>query len=345
MGTLTSSAAQPSVDQTWRPMRRADAAALADLLAAAERVDQADENYDEADVAEEYLNDPVDLDADTRLVWQGTDLIGYSSVFGQRRVRGTHSVWLSGTVHPEHRRRGLGRRLLRWQLDRAGQLHAERHPAASANLMCNASEANFGLPVLARSEGLEEMRSWFEMGRTLDPADTPLPPVPVVPGVRVAPYEAERGDEVRRAHNIAFDGHFGSTERDAQEWRTYFTGSRAFRPELSLVALAEQRSAHEGSAAIAGYLLAYVYEADVAATGRREVYVGQIGTLPDHRGRGVGSALMATGLTNWSAAGHEDAFLGVDTANGTGALGLYERAGFRVHKRSTSWGRRVSAWD
>lgn len=337
VGALISDA-QPAVAQTWRPMRREDAAALAELLAAAEHVDQMDEHHDEDDVVKHHVNDLVDLGADTRLVWRGDELVGFAAVFGQRRVREVHSVWLSGTVHPLHRRQGLGRQLLRWQLERAEQLHAERHPAVPANLMCNVSETNGGFARLARSEDLTEVRFWFDMVRSLEHPDPPLPPVQPVLRVRIEPYDSGRDEEVRLAHNIAFNGHFGSTERDPEEWRGYFTGSRAFRPELSLLAVA-----NDSDAEVAGYLLAYVFEADVAASGRREVYVGQIDTLPDYRGSGVGSALMATALAQWSAAGHHESYLGVDTANGTGALGLYERAGYRVHKRSASWGRTVRA--
>ncbi len=307
-------------------------------MAAAEVVDQTEERFDEDDVVEHFMSGLVDLDADTRLVWDGEELIGYAEVFGQRRVHEVHSIWLGGTVHPDHRRRGLGRRLLRWQLTRAEQLHAERHPTVSANVMCDVSETNVGLPALARSEGLEEIRFWFEMMRSLESPDPPLPSVRAVRGVRVEPYDIGRDEEVRLAHNNAFHGHFGSTERDPEEWKGYFTGARAFRPDLSLLAVTD-----DGSAAIAGYLLAYVYEVDVVATGRREVYIGQLGTLPAHRGRGIGSLLMATGLANWTAAGHQDVYLGVDAANETGALGLYERAGFTVHKRSTSWGRCLPA--
>ena len=331
------SGAHPSTELSWRPLGRADAAALTGLMAAAEAVDQSDENYDEDDVVEQFLNGLIDLDADTRLVWDGEQLIGYALLFGQRRVREVHSVWLSGTVHPQHRRRGLGRQLLRWQLERGGELHAERHPSVPANLMVGVSEANAGLAALARSEGLEELRFWFDMVRSLEDPDPPFPEVRPVHGVRIEPYDSVRDEEIRQAHNVAFHGHFGSTERDPEEWKGYFTGSRAFRPDLSLLSVGDDR------AEIAGYLLAYILEADVMANGRREVYLGQLGTMPDFRGRGVGSALLATALAQWSAAGHQAALLGVDTANGTGALGLYERAGYRVHKRSTSWGRSLPA--
>ena len=330
--------AQSSVQQTWGPMRRADVAALTHLMAAAEAVDRTDERSDEDDVAEHFLSGLIDLDADTRLVWDGEELIGYAEVFGQRQVREVHAIWLGGTVHPDHRRRGLGRQLLQWQLSRAEELHAQRHPTVPANVMCDVSQTNVGLAALARSEALEEIRFWFEMVRHLEDPDPPLPPVRAVPGLRLEAYDKRRDEEVRQAHNTAFRGHFGSTERDAEEWRAYFTGARAFRPDLSLLAVTDDQDA-----ALAGYLLTYVYEVDVIATGRKEVYIGQLGTMPSFRGRGVGSLLLATGLADWSAAGHQDAFLGVDAANETGALGLYERAGFTVDKRSTSWGRQLPA--
>ncbi len=319
-------------------MRREDVAALTELMAAAEAVDHTDEHSDEDDVVEHFMSGLINLETDTRLVWDDEELIGYGEVFGQRRVREVHSVWLGGTVHPDHRRRDLGRGLLRWQLERAEGLHAERHPAVAATVMCGVSETNVSLQALARTEGLEEIRFWFDMVRPLENPDPPLPPVRAAAGLQVEAYDTSRDEEVRQAHNTAFRGHFGSTERDPEEWRGYFTGSRAFRPELSLLAVTDDKQA-----AIAGYLLAYAFEADMVASGRREVYIGQLGTLPTFRGRGVGSALMATALANWSAAGHQDAYLGVDAANGTGALGLYERAGFTVHKRSTSWGRRLPA--
>ncbi len=307
-------------------------------MAAAEVVDRTEDRSDEDDVVEHFLSGLVDLDADTRLIWDGEELIGYAEVSGQRQVREIHSIWLGGAVHPDHRRRGLGRELLRWQLDRAEQLHSQRHPTVSANVMCNASETNVGLPALARNEGLEQIRFWFEMVRPLESPVPPLPPLRAVHGVRMEPYDIARDEEVRQAHNAAFHGHFGSTERVPEEWKGYFTGARAFRPDLSLLAVEDDERA-----AIAGYLLAYVYDVDVVATGRREVYIGQLGTLPAYRGRGVGSMLLATGLANWAAAGHQDVYLGVDAANETGALGLYERAGFTVHQRSTSWGRRLQA--
>ncbi len=238
-----SSQRAPVEQLTWQPMGREDVPALTALVTAAEAVDKTDENADEDDVVEHYMGGLIDLEADTRLVWAGAELIAFAEVFGQRRVREVHSVWIGGTVHPEHRRRGLGRQLLRWQLSRAEQLHAERHPAVAANVMCAVSETNIGLAALAKAEGLKEFRFWFDMLRSLENPDPPLPALRTAAGVRIEAYDTGRDEEVRQAHNTAFRGHFGSTERDPEEWKGYFTGSRAFRPDLSLLAVEDDERA------------------------------------------------------------------------------------------------------
>src|SRR3712207_9439823 len=74
---------------------------------------------------------------------------------------------------------------------------------------------------------------------------------------------------------------FRSAERDATTWRAWFTGTRAFRPDLSVLALVD--------GAVAGYVLTYVYEADTRATGLQQAHLGQLGVLRSARGRGMAS--------------------------------------------------------
>ena len=62
-----------------------------------------------------------------------------------------------------------------------------------------------------------------------------------------------------------------------------------------------------------------------------------VGTLPAHRGRGLATGLLAEVLRRASDAGYVSASLNVDTANPTGALGIYERAGFRQLYRQDSY--------
>jgi ribosomal protein S18 acetylase RimI-like enzyme len=158
---------------------------------------------------------------------------------------------------------------------------------------------------------------------------TDLPEARFVPGIDVVPFAWDRDDEVRRAHNAAFTRHHGSSERDADAWGALFTGQRGFRPDLSRLAVED--------GAVVGYVLSYVFEADTAARGTREVSLGQIGVLPSARGRGVASALIVEVLSAAARSDCESAGLGVDTENVTGALRLYEGLGFRAVRARVSW--------
>src|SRR3954469_19337217 len=117
---------------------------------------------------------------------------------------------------------------------------------------------------------------------------TDLPEPRTVGGIELVPFTWDRDDEVRRAHNAAFTEHHGSSERDEVSWRTWFTGSRSFRPDLSVLAVAD--------GAVVAYVLAYVHESDTAATGVRQTELGQIGVLPPARGRGLAKATIAAAL-------------------------------------------------
>jgi len=66
-----------------------------------------------------------------------------------------------------------------------------------------------------------------------------------------------------------------------------------------------------------------------------------VGTLREWRGRGLATALMVRVMRLMRDAGMQDAKLDVDTENQTGAMGLYERLGFRPEHRSIRWARQA----
>ena len=51
--------------------------------------------------------------------------------------------------------------------------------------------------------------------------------------------------------------------------------------------------------------------------------------------------MLATGLAAARSEGYAQATLTVDSSNPTGALGLYERAGFAVHHEAVTWAKPV----
>ena len=56
----------------------------------------------------------------------------------------------------------------------------------------------------------------------------------------------------------------------------------------------------------AAYVQTAEFEADLAATGRREAYVGKVGTLRGHRGKGLATALLGHALHAYREAGYQD---------------------------------------
>ncbi|MGY1703899.1 GNAT family N-acetyltransferase [Geodermatophilus sp. SYSU D00697] len=313
---------------TARPLSLDDAPAAAELLAAAETVDGTGEHEDADDLVEFWGNDRVDLARDGRAVCTADGrLVGWATAISPGGGRDAFRVWLEGRVHPDARGRGIGRVLLDWQLGRGAELHAAEQPEAPARLTVSVYRAMTSLEGLLRRAAFEPERWYWDMERPL----TDLPEVPVVPGIDLVPFGWDRDEEVRRAHNAAFTDHFGSTERDEAAWRSWFTGQRAFRPDLSVLALAD--------GAVVGYVLAYVYEADTRATGARQAHLGQIGVLRPARGRGVATAAITAALRAAAAADCATSGLQVDSENPTGAPALYRRLGFAPVRTRTSWAR------
>jgi ribosomal protein S18 acetylase RimI-like enzyme len=114
-------------------------------------------------------------------------------------------------------------------------------------------------------------------------------------------------------------------------WQHFVTEARSFRPDQSFVV------SPIGSDDIVAYLQSAEFDADGAATGRREAYVGKVGTLRGHRGKGLATALLGHALHAYRDAGYDQAGLDVDSENPTGALGVYRRAGFAVEFRWTTY--------
>jgi mycothiol synthase len=312
-----------------RPMRPDDVVAVAALLEAAEAVDDTGEHEGPDDLTEWWVNDMVDLARDSQVVFAGEELVAFADVVAPPTFRGDFDVYLGGRVHPRWRGRGIGRALLAWELQRGAEVHGERHPEAPARLSVDLVPSMTSAEALVRRAGLTPQRWFSAMSRPL--SDLPAPRT--VDGVRVVPFSWDRDEEVRLAHNASFTEHYGSSERDRTTWQTWFTGQRAFRPDLSVLAV-------EGGAVV-GYVLAYVYESNTVATGVREAHYGQIGVLPAARGRGLSKAMLAAALRAAADGNCQEAGLDVDSENGSGALGLYESVEFHARRTRVSWVRRV----
>ena len=321
-----------------RSLRPEDVAAWAAVAAAAESVDKTGENYDVGDFAEQ-LDDPlVDVEAGTRAVWDGDELIAVGLLRCGPTGDPWHRMFFDGTVHPAYRRRGIGRELTLWALRTAPRLSQQRFPGRLLHLHAEASELNAGKAALLESTGFTPRRWFFGMGRDLVDA---VPEVTIPEGIRVTGFDFDYDLEALDVRNEAFADHWGSIRETEESWRHAYTGARTFRPDLSFLAMTDA-AGHSAGSRVAAFLFTHYFEADTAVTGRPEAWIATIGTRRAWRRRGVATALIGAALAEAKRQGFARAALGVDADSPTGALSVYRSAGFQVEHRHRRYVREFS---
>lgn len=292
----------------WRALLVADLPGWSAFTRIVADADDTAETYP-ADALGEELADPgIDPAHDTVAVEDehGT-LVAVGQVLAPT-VRGDGAVRASfaGFVHPAHRGRGIGSELLTRLETRAGDSAACQHPRRTVLRSTHVGSAVGDARALLEARGYRPVRHFHALGRDLGDvraADDP----------RVQPYDPGRDAEVHGAHCDAFRTHWGFAPPTPERWRAWYTGSRTFRPEYSVVGLGAR-------GAVDGYALGYQYEPG-------ELWIGQIGVRPAARGRGLARAMLRQALAQAARDCHV-ARLDVDSENADGAGRLYESMGF-----------------
>jgi len=320
------------VDITLRPLTRADIPAWARLLADIEKVDQTGEHYSAADLEEEMANPEIEVGKDIVGAYDGDTLVGYFSILPRGEGEGHFKVHVEGSVLPLRRGEGIGTRLVEAMLARAEQVHAERRPDLPARLTTTGLSSDEAQADLLATADMSGERWNFVMRTALD---APPDEIPLPQGYEFVRYDASMAAAMLEAHNTAFLDHPNFTPWSETLWKQFVTESRSFRPDLSFVVVPV------GEKEIVAYLQTAEFDAYFEVTGRREAYVGKLGTLREHRGKGIAGALLVRCLHAYREAGFDEASLDVDSENPTGALGIYERAGFAVESRWTNYFRVV----
>lgn len=300
----------------WRPLRESDAAAWARLMAIIALADGGEKTEDETAIEESFGDPYRDFENGSVGIFDGGSLIGYGVLTSRPVADPRHDMRYAGGVHPSFRNKGLGSELLDWAESAARPLHTERFPGRPLGLHSGCESGNAAAADLHAAHGFQPVRVFQTMTRDLS---APVTEAGLPSGLRAEEFTARRSEDARLVRNEAFRDHWGSTETTAESWARMRSAS-AFRPAYSFVV-------YEGAEPV-GTLLSMDHG--------RDLYIALVGTRAAGRKRGIATALLSRVLAQAKAGGFETASLSVDTASRSGAVAIYERAGFRP-----AWSRTV----
>lgn len=301
---------------TTRDLTPDDADELADLMTRIE-ADHPTGFCLAADEVRELMRDKPDSVFEGG--FDGTVLVGFTTVLPAQAGEGEHRLLLFGDVAPDRIGEGIGSTLFTRSLDRARAIHAEVAPHVPARYASAALAARPDQAALMVGAGMAAGRHGFLMVARLEDG-LPVPRLP--DDLTVTAFDVATAEELRLAHNTAFADYPDGSDIDADFWTMFMVTAAHNRPHLSVVA-------RDTGGAVAGYVFVQEYAVPMSGGPGPEIYVPYVGTLPEHRGRGLATGLLIQVLHAARTGGFATASLNVDTHNPTGALGIYERAGFR----------------
>jgi len=264
-----------------------------------------------------------DPERDARVAEVDGERVGFIRV--SSRARGPEKVVhrMDAWTRPEWRRRGIGRALVRWAEERSRALQAAGavgEPGAIHEMSGGTDENNAGSAAFAEAIGYRAIRYSFEMRRRLD---EPIPDAPLPEGLELRPVRDEDTRRIFDANGEAFQDHWEPAVRTDDDFRHWMED-----PDTDTTLW---QVAWDGDE-VAGVSINTVYAEENERLGIKVGWLDQVSVRRPWRRKGLGAAVIAESLRVLRDRGLDEASLGVDAENPTGALALYERLGFTRHR-------------
>lgn len=313
---------------TFRNATAGDWETLADLMNRAHRGDGIDELRSAADLRGDYEpRDDFDIARDISIAEIDGRPVAFHFGYLVLRDGSTLTLETWGAVVPEHRGRGIGTALHRATRARlATEAAADPRPGPREYRTFALDTERADLELL-EAEGFVPIRFGFEMRRSLTGA---LPAHPLPDGLELRPVTPDQHRAIFDGNNEAFEDHWGHRTPGEGDFVAMFDSPST---DTSL-----WRVAWDGDE-VAGVVINTIYHDENATLGVRRGWLDQVSVRRPWRGRGLAKAVCVESFRVLREQGMDEAWLGVDGANPTGALGLYERLGFLVARRWQVFGR------
>lgn len=241
---------------------------------------------------------------------------------------GLRDYMTRGFVHPDWRRRGIGTAILRRNEARLRELAAAHETDRPRFYIGFSPDTRSGAVALLTGAGYQLVRYFFDMLRpTLDEVEVP----PLPDGIEIRPVAGRT--QLRHLFDAdaeAFRDHWGGFDASDETFEQWLADPD-LDPSLFVVA-------YDGDE-IAGAVINEINAHENRELNRARGLLDSVFVRRPWRGRGLAAALVARSLVLLRERGMTSAWLGVDADNPTGALRLYEKAGFGVHLRSAAYRR------
>ncbi|HET7828037.1 MAG TPA: GNAT family N-acetyltransferase [Candidatus Limnocylindrales bacterium] len=318
----------PAIDGfVARHARDDDWDAIAEVVNAARRGDGVDEVRSGASLRAEYAHlDEVSVERDVIVAHVNDRMAGYAmGVLLERDGCLVGEMW--GAVRPEDRHQGIGTALWRWNRARLSAAAAADPRPGPRELRSYALDIEAADLALIADQGYVPIRYGFEMRRFLT---GPLPQHPLPVGLELRPVVPGDHRAIWEADAEAFRDHWGHREQTEGDFVARFAAPETNTALWSVAWDGDQ---------VAGSVMTAVFTEENEALGVRRGWLEHVSVRRQWRGRGLAKALCADAFRVLREHGMDEAWLGVDGSNPTGALQLYEALGFHVVRRWQAFGR------
>ncbi len=311
----------------FRSVRSDDVAAMARIANRCNEADGLDERHSAREIAGWLLKGTPQYDpaVDLLIATVREQPIAFTWLNWVITTAGIREYRLGGWVDPDWVRRGIGRALLEWTERRAADLARPHGGSEPLMLGTWTGDKRVAKTAMIERAGYRPARWFFEMIHApLGAVELPRMP----DGLEIRPVTPDQQRAVWDADVEAFRDHWGGFDDSDESYRNFLDDPN-FNPDLFVVAWDGDQ--------VAGAVLNAISVDENQAMHRQRGWLESVFVRRPWRRRGLAAALVARSLVLLRETGMTEAMLGVDADNPSGALHLYENAGFVVHHRGVAY--------